>query len=163
MDSPRSSVHGFRKPLTCAQSICLGSQGSQRTRYFGHTGYADAVVSNVGRTEVDVRASPWTWSPRTIQVIVQLIIRMALENRSWDYTRIQGALANWGLTLAVARLRPEFVATFNWVELGDRSLDKFGSDIEKFLPRRTLNSVPTAVTMPRRRVPKMVGVVPSLP
>lgn len=34
--------------------------------------------------------------PRTIQVIVQLIVRMALENRSWGYTRIQGALANLG-------------------------------------------------------------------
>jgi hypothetical protein len=29
-------------------------------------------------------------------VITQLIIRMALENRSWGYTRIQGALANLG-------------------------------------------------------------------
>lgn len=48
-------------------------------------------------------AQKWTYThrrgpgrPRTIQVIVQLIIRMALENRSWGYTRIQGALANLG-------------------------------------------------------------------
>jgi hypothetical protein len=48
-------------------------------------------------------AQKWTYPhrrgpgrPRTIQVIVQLIIRMALENRSWGYTRIQGALANLG-------------------------------------------------------------------
>ena len=48
-------------------------------------------------------AQKWTYAhrrgpglPRTIQVIVQLIVRMALENRSWGYTRIQGALANLG-------------------------------------------------------------------
>jgi transposase InsO family protein len=48
-------------------------------------------------------AQKWTYThrrgpgrPRTIQVIVQLIVRVALENRSWGYTRIQGALANLG-------------------------------------------------------------------
>jgi putative transposase len=48
-------------------------------------------------------AQKWTYihrrgpgRPRTIPVITQLIIRMALENRSWGYTRIQGALANLG-------------------------------------------------------------------
>jgi len=33
---------------------------------------------------------------RTAQAIVQLITRMAIENPSWGYTRIQGALANLG-------------------------------------------------------------------
>ena len=48
-------------------------------------------------------AQKWTYTyrrrpgrPRKVQVIVQLIIRMAQENRSWGYTRIQGALANLG-------------------------------------------------------------------
>jgi len=47
-------------------------------------------------------AQKWTYTrrrpgrPRTIQVITELIVRMALENRSWGYTRIQGALANLG-------------------------------------------------------------------
>ena len=48
-------------------------------------------------------AEKWTYThrrgpgrPRTMQMIVQLIIRMALKNRSWGYTRIQGALANLG-------------------------------------------------------------------
>lgn len=48
-------------------------------------------------------ARKWTYThrlgpgrPRTVSTIVQLIVRMALENRSWGYTRIQGALANLG-------------------------------------------------------------------
>lgn len=32
--------------------------------------------------------------PRTMKTIVDLILRMALDNRSWGYTRIRGALAN---------------------------------------------------------------------
>ena len=31
-----------------------------------------------------------------MQTIVNLVLRMALENRSWGYTRIQGAMANLG-------------------------------------------------------------------
>jgi putative transposase len=34
--------------------------------------------------------------PRIMRTIVNLIVRMALENPSWGYTRIQGALANLG-------------------------------------------------------------------
>jgi len=34
--------------------------------------------------------------PRVTQTIVNLVLRMALENRSWGYTRIQGAMANLG-------------------------------------------------------------------
>jgi putative transposase len=34
--------------------------------------------------------------PRVMKSIVALILRMALENRSWGYTRIRGALANLG-------------------------------------------------------------------
>jgi putative transposase len=48
-------------------------------------------------------AQKWNYShrrgpgrPRIMSTIVDLIVRMALENRSWGYTRIQGALANLG-------------------------------------------------------------------
>jgi putative transposase len=48
-------------------------------------------------------ASKWNYSqrrgpgrPRIMETIVNLILRMALENRSWGYTRIRGALANLG-------------------------------------------------------------------
>ena len=49
-------------------------------------------------------AFKWTYShrqrgpgrPRVMRTIVDLVVRMALENPSWGYTRIQGALANLG-------------------------------------------------------------------
>ena len=48
-------------------------------------------------------ARKWNYShrrgpgrPRVMRTIVNLIVRMALENPSWGYTRIQGALANLG-------------------------------------------------------------------
>jgi putative transposase len=51
----------------------------------------------------DLVAVKWTYShrrgpgrPRIMRTIAQLIVRMALENRSRGYTRIQGALANLG-------------------------------------------------------------------
>jgi transposase InsO family protein len=34
--------------------------------------------------------------PRTMRIIAELIVRMALENPRWGYTRIQGALYNLG-------------------------------------------------------------------
>src|ERR1700690_1067287 len=48
-------------------------------------------------------ACKWNYShrrgpgrPRAMQRIANLVLRMALENRSWGYTRIQGAMANLG-------------------------------------------------------------------
>jgi hypothetical protein len=38
--------------------------------------------------------------PRTVAEIVSLVTRMAEENRSWGYRRIQGALSNLGHLLA---------------------------------------------------------------
>jgi transposase InsO family protein len=55
------------------------------------------------RTPRELVASKWNYSrrrgpgrPRTVKTILDLILRMALENRSWGYTRIRGALANLG-------------------------------------------------------------------
>src|SRR5207248_9470958 len=46
-------------------------------------------------------ASKWNYShrrgpgrPRVMKTIVDLVLQMALENPSWGYTRIRGALAN---------------------------------------------------------------------
>jgi hypothetical protein len=48
-------------------------------------------------------ASKWNYShrrgpgrPRVMKTIVELILQMALENPSWGYTRIRGALTNLG-------------------------------------------------------------------
>lgn len=34
--------------------------------------------------------------PRVVEEVEQLVVRMAEENRTWGYRRIQGALANLG-------------------------------------------------------------------
>ena len=39
---------------------------------------------------------PGPGRPRVMKIIADLVMRMALENPSWGYTRIQGALANLG-------------------------------------------------------------------
>ena len=48
-------------------------------------------------------ASKWNYShrrgpgrPRVMKTIVDLVVQMALENPSWGYTRIQGAMVNLG-------------------------------------------------------------------
>jgi putative transposase len=55
----------------------------------------------------EMLAFKWNYShrrgpgrPRIMNTIAGLIVRMALENRSWGYTRIQGALANLGHKVA---------------------------------------------------------------
>ena len=51
-------------------------------------------------------AKKWTYArkgpgrPRVAQEITDLVLRMARENRSWGYDRIQGALANLGHVIA---------------------------------------------------------------
>jgi hypothetical protein len=54
-------------------------------------------------------ASKWNYSqrrgpgrPRTMKTIVDLILRMALDNRSWGYTRIRGHWPIWAIKLAEA-------------------------------------------------------------
>jgi transposase InsO family protein len=43
--------------------------------------------------------------PRTREELVALVMRMASENRSWGYTRIQGAMANLGHRLGRGTIR----------------------------------------------------------
>ena len=44
--------------------------------------------------------------PRVLEEIQRLVIRMATENRSWGYRRIQGALANLGHEVARHHRQP---------------------------------------------------------
>src|SRR4051794_38409283 len=55
----------------------------------------------------ELAARRWDYSerrgpgrPRTMKTIVDLVLRMALDNRAWGYTRIRGALANLGHEVA---------------------------------------------------------------
>jgi hypothetical protein len=55
----------------------------------------------------EMLAFKWNYShrrspgrPRVMNTIAGLIVRVALENRSWGYTRIQGAIANLGHKVA---------------------------------------------------------------
>lgn len=61
------------------------------------------VTSDLAALVRALIAGKWDYSHRrgpgrlrTPHTIVELIIRMAVENPSWGYTRIQGALANLG-------------------------------------------------------------------
>ena len=49
--------------------------------------------------------------PPVMAEIRQLAVRMATENRTWGYTRIQGALANVATTLAVGPSPPSSGST----------------------------------------------------
>jgi hypothetical protein len=56
-------------------------------------------------------AQKWTYSrqgsgrPRVAQEITELVLRMARENTSWGYDRIQGALANLGRVVAPSTVK----------------------------------------------------------
>jgi putative transposase len=63
----------------------------------------DAAFDTLLRWYRELVAAKWDYShrrgpgrPRVMETIANLIVRMALENPSWGYTRIRGALANLG-------------------------------------------------------------------
>lgn len=85
--------------LAREQGACIGAEGAQRL---------DTLVTSdsLMRWYQALIAQKWTYArrrgpgwPCTVNAIIQLIVRMALENRSWGYTRIghhvgRGTIAN---------------------------------------------------------------------
>ena len=51
------------------------------------------MVSGTGGVQVELQPPARSRRPRVMKTIVELILQMALENPSWGYTRIRGALA----------------------------------------------------------------------
>lgn len=58
--------------------------------------------------------------PGGMREISGLIVRMALENSGWGYTRIQGALANVGHEADAARL-PMWLIAMEWAPVAAAS------------------------------------------
>ena len=75
-------------------------------------------------------ARKWTYKrrppgrPRVMEVIADLVVRMARENRGWGYTRIQGALQNVGHR--VGRTTISDILKDNGTELATRRVDIAG-------------------------------------
>jgi hypothetical protein len=63
----------------------------------GDAGYLDAMAGANRWQAFDYRRSPWPGRSCVMQEIVDLVVLdAALDNPSWGYTRIKGALANLG-------------------------------------------------------------------
>ena len=60
--------------------------------------------------------------PRVIEEIEQLVVRMAEENATWGYRRIQSALANLGILLTRSPCETSCVATLSTLHLDDAKL-----------------------------------------
>jgi hypothetical protein len=57
----------------------------------------DLIAMAPGTGGIKMELQPTAWArARIMKTIVNLILRMAFEKRSWGYTRIRGALANLG-------------------------------------------------------------------
>jgi transposase InsO family protein len=99
----REQLHGRRLRLTDAQRRRLAAKGKALGRKA--LGEVASIVTpdTILRWHRELVARKYDGSkrrgpgrPRTADVIVGLILRMAEENPRWGYTRIRGALANLG-------------------------------------------------------------------
>jgi hypothetical protein len=72
----------------------LGRRFVARVRLGRDAGHVAGVAPNPHVRAVRRQYASWSWTAADHAQIRGLIVRMATENRSWGYTRIQGALAN---------------------------------------------------------------------
>ncbi len=98
----KQQLGGKRLSLTDAQRRRLAVRGKAIGRR-ALTEVASLVTPDaILRWHRQLVAQKWTCKrrspgrPRVMEVIADLVVRMARENRGWGYTRIQGALQNIG-------------------------------------------------------------------
>ena len=79
-----------------AEAKKLGLEGLQRVATIATPRTLLAWHQRLIGRKYDGRAKRSPGRPSTPTEVRELILRMAAENRTWGYTRLQGALRNWG-------------------------------------------------------------------
>jgi putative transposase len=107
----KAQLGGRRLRLTEPLSRGIGPPARPHTPAGGghdrHPRHAPALVPPPDRSDVRRKpppSSPWS-RPRVAEEIEQLVVRMAEENATWGYRRIQGALANLGYSTDTITVR----------------------------------------------------------
>jgi putative transposase len=96
----REQLKGPRLQLTDDQRRRLAAKGYQLGRRLLNRVATIVTPDTILRWHRRLIAEKWTYSrkrpsrPRTMKNIARLIVRMATENPTWGYSRIQGALKN---------------------------------------------------------------------
>jgi putative transposase len=98
----KGQLEGRRLRLTDDQRRRLAAKGRQLGRRVLRQVATIVTPDTILRWHRQLIARKWTFTPkrpgrpRIMQEISSLILRMATENSTWGYTRIQGALKNLG-------------------------------------------------------------------
>ena len=98
----KGQLEGRRLRLTDDQRRRLAAKGRRLGRRVLRQVATIVTPDTILRWHRQLIARKWTFTPkrpgrpRIMQEISSLILRMAMENSTWGYTRIQGALKNLG-------------------------------------------------------------------
>jgi len=102
----KEQVKGRRLRLTDAQRRRLAAKGRRLGRRVLRQVATIVTPDTIRRWHRQLIARKWTFTPerpgrpRIMKEISSLILRVAMENPGWGYTRIQGALKNLGHQVA---------------------------------------------------------------
>src|SRR5262249_6964071 len=106
--APRRTAHCLHRRRTPATRRDGEGGGRKALHELGTIVTPDTLV----RWHRELVARKWTFverrrpgRPGTREEVAALVVRRATENRSWGYTRIQGATANLGHRLGRGRIR----------------------------------------------------------